>query len=218
MFRLLGAAVAAVVLSCAGAAQAAKVVYQTSGAGPAFMSNDVYLEAGGGEYLFELNSSIPVVWSFYIYYEPHWDVFYAPAPSPHAEAIWGNDNFASTSGSNFGTSTSATLSIPTMTRSFFDSGTFYRDVFGIPLGTPLYQEDRSDNPFLQIWGDAPGATEETLFSYSVKVTWLSAVPEPTTWAMMVLGFGIAGVAMRQRRLNVPAEDVDLGMVAARDAA
>lgn len=36
-------------------------------------------------------------------------------------------------------------------------------------------------------------------------TWVSAVPEPSTWAMMIFGFGAAGVAMRanhrQRRLD-----------------
>jgi hypothetical protein len=29
---------------------------------------------------------------------------------------------------------------------------------------------------------------------------LPAVPEPATWAMMILGFGLAGVALRRRRL------------------
>jgi hypothetical protein len=28
---------------------------------------------------------------------------------------------------------------------------------------------------------------------------LVAVPEPSTWAMMLLGFGAAGVALRRRR-------------------
>ena len=27
----------------------------------------------------------------------------------------------------------------------------------------------------------------------------SAVPEPATWAMMIVGFGLAGAAMRRRR-------------------
>lgn len=30
---------------------------------------------------------------------------------------------------------------------------------------------------------------------------ISAVPEPMTWAMMVLGFGAAGAAMRRRRVS-----------------
>jgi hypothetical protein len=28
------------------------------------------------------------------------------------------------------------------------------------------------------------------------------VPEPATWAMMILGFGVIGAGMRRRRVNV----------------
>jgi hypothetical protein len=31
------------------------------------------------------------------------------------------------------------------------------------------------------------------------VTILAAVPEPATWAMMLLGFGAIGLSMRKRR-------------------
>lgn len=31
---------------------------------------------------------------------------------------------------------------------------------------------------------------------------ISAVPEPATWAMMILGFGVVGAAMRRRKTNV----------------
>ncbi|MBB3345628.1 hypothetical protein FHY02_000066 [Sphingomonas sp. BK069] len=33
---------------------------------------------------------------------------------------------------------------------------------------------------------------------------LSAVPEPGTWAMMLIGFAMIGVAMRSRRRDMPA--------------
>lgn len=38
-----------------------------------------------------------------------------------------------------------------------------------------------------------------VFNYKVVVTDLSAVPEPATWGMMILGFGTMGGAMRIRR-------------------
>ena len=35
-------------------------------------------------------------------------------------------------------------------------------------------------------------------SYTGNVTFKSAVPEPATWALMILGFGVVGYAMRRR--------------------
>lgn len=37
---------------------------------------------------------------------------------------------------------------------------------------------------------------DTLFNYNVKI---SAAPEPATWALMILGFGAVGYALRRRR-------------------
>ncbi|WP_374657338.1 PEPxxWA-CTERM sorting domain-containing protein [Phenylobacterium sp.] len=45
----------------------------------------------------------------------------------------------------------------------------------------------------QTYGYAPVGLSEVRFSGS-------AVPEPATWAMMIAGFGLAGVALRSRRM------------------
>lgn len=39
-------------------------------------------------------------------------------------------------------------------------------------------------------------------SYLVKLSYTGAVPEPASWAMMIAGFGVAGVAMRRRKVAV----------------
>lgn len=44
-------------------------------------------------------------------------------------------------------------------------------------------------------------TSATLDSRSVTIAEVGAVPEPTTWATMLLGFGLIGGAMRARRRN-----------------
>ncbi len=41
----------------------------------------------------------------------------------------------------------------------------------------------------------------TANSFEVDNIALGAVPEPATWAMMILGFGLVGAAMRSRRLR-----------------
>lgn len=43
--------------------------------------------------------------------------------------------------------------------------------------------------------------EEVPISYRLTATYLGEIPEPTTWTMLALGFGTAGVALR-RRLRV----------------
>lgn len=46
--------------------------------------------------------------------------------------------------------------------------------------------------------DAHGITADTNFSYTINAFSISAVPEPTTWAIMIVGFGVVGGAMRWR--------------------
>lgn len=43
------------------------------------------------------------------------------------------------------------------------------------------------------------ATDDTRVFFLRQSEFLSAVPEPATWAVMIVGFGLVGVAMRRRR-------------------
>jgi hypothetical protein len=51
---------------------------------------------------------------------------------------------------------------------------------------------------------SPGATNVPLTG-TIRVTATNAVPEPATWALMLLGFGGIGMAMRRRRRPVLAQ-------------
>lgn len=53
----------------------------------------------------------------------------------------------------------------------------------------------SDVGFLALRSNDPGGVGFNFFSFNQA----SGVPEPASWAMLVLGFGAAGVAMRKRR-------------------
>lgn len=46
-------------------------------------------------------------------------------------------------------------------------------------------------------GNTPGLSHLVFFG-----TLAAAVPEPSTWALMILGFGVAGASMRQRKARV----------------
>jgi hypothetical protein len=46
-----------------------------------------------------------------------------------------------------------------------------------------------------------GAVQITLTAGDISGGGVGAVPEPATWAMMIVGFGIVGGSMRYRRRN-----------------
>lgn len=67
------------------------------------------------------------------------------------------------------------------------------------LATPyqnFFQIGNSNTNF-QNHIDAYGSEDYGNITYSV--TWASSVPEPTAWALMVLGLGLAGAVARRRR-------------------
>ncbi|MES2492305.1 MAG: FxDxF family PEP-CTERM protein [Pseudomonadota bacterium] len=55
---------------------------------------------------------------------------------------------------------------------------------------------------LQVKGSAPGANGNGSYSGTLSFA-AGAVPEPTTWALMILGFGAIGFAMRRQRSRRP---------------
>ncbi|CAN5291409.1 hypothetical protein BH11PSE5_BH11PSE5_11060 [soil metagenome] len=59
-----------------------------------------------------------------------------------------------------------------------------------------------------LWGDAPGAYSFYAFNgsaYTIQSTGtasVAAIPEPATWGMMLLGFGMLGAGVRYRRRSI----------------
>ena len=102
-------------------------------------------------------------------------------------------------------------------------GGFYQLTFGIstlvafnpsqnainfmPGGLPAYSPDHvysfvlntgSATPTLLHFGVGDGNFGDNGGAYQIRVEQLGVVPEPATWAMMILGFGGAGIALRRR--------------------
>jgi hypothetical protein len=61
-----------------------------------------------------------------------------------------------------------------------------------------------DPDWLRVGGDIVGPTPATAptFNLTFSLTGVSGVPEPSTWAMMLLGFAGLGFAFRQSRRKV----------------
>ncbi|MBA3895889.1 MAG: PEPxxWA-CTERM sorting domain-containing protein [Sphingomonadaceae bacterium] len=53
---------------------------------------------------------------------------------------------------------------------------------------------------LGTWQPASGKAVNLLYApNNQSQIFITAVPEPASWAMMIAGFGMAGVALRRRR-------------------
>ena len=75
----------------------------------------------------------------------------------------------------------------------------YVDNFGLTFfaGSTLYQFYKGDGDFA--YHEYDGSTGRIVFNTSVSLTPVSAVPEPESWAFMVVGLGLAGGMARTRK-------------------
>lgn len=189
LFTALGAMS---LLGLSASPASAAVIYQSSGVSTAFDAAGPLL--GAGRYRFTLETSVPVLSNFQVLYEEHWDVFVAPPPKPHSESLEGNsDLLFATSGYNLGTQSAWTFSVPDTKYVFFNSDQFYEVFFGIPVGTLLFEERKYESAIWEAYAEDPVNGGE--FSYIFRI---AAVPEPTTWALLILGLGLTGMSLRRR--------------------
>lgn len=54
---------------------------------------------------------------------------------------------------------------------------------------------------IQFWAAAPGKT----VNYIARIDRLADVPEPSTWALLIAGFGLTGAALRRAAASTPAD-------------
>jgi hypothetical protein len=193
----VGIAVALGVCLAATAANAGDVViFEQSGTTDGFFAlQDL---PGPGDYRIEVATTHPAPF-FHVegYLRYHWDVFYAPPPRPHEQYIEGNtldfpfdlDAYLDVSGGWL------VFTVPATTYTFFTSDNSHLK-YGVPLGSELYQEDKWDRASITFYAE-PGP-DGSASPYAVRIVHLNAVPEPESWAVMILGFGVAGAVLRRR--------------------
>lgn len=83
------------------------------------------------------------------------------------------------------------------------AATVGEDGFGIFLG-PRAQSGGTYNTFYLGFDDQITNIDDNHDDFIVKVTVNSPVPEPSTWAMLLFGFGVVGFALRRRMARMPA--------------
>ncbi len=201
MRSLLATCSAVCVLVAAGSAQAATIIFQQSGS-EAFANVSNVSLPGPGTYRFEATSDLAAFFTFTVGYEDHWDVFLAPPPRPHNEYIEGNSSSVVVDEYASGLTAAWEFTVPKTGRTFFGAPAYYAD-YGIAPGTPVYREVRAEDPYFNFFAEAD-TLDGSSIGYQLTVTQLTAVPEPGTWTMMIVGFGAAGAMLRSaRRRRVP---------------
>lgn len=50
-----------------------------------------------------------------------------------------------------------------------------------------------------IWNPSDPSSNSNVDTFAIRLAQVAAVPEPATWAMMVIGFGVVGGSMRRKR-------------------
>ena len=95
---------------------------------------------------------------------------------------------------NSSTATSVNLSF---TAQF---GNVFSDMFALDINGENFFSARAVNNQL-IRNFSFTANGDVLDLRQVRVGGIQAVPEPATWAMLIIGFAVSGAAIRRRRLN-----------------
>lgn len=188
MKQIVGAVLACAVTLLGGAPASATVLYSEFGTslGP-YISDDL---PGHGVYRLEFVSSAPVEFEFVGGYTDHWDIFIAPPPKPHSQYLDGDDYSFELVESGVATTAKFRFEVPPTEYTFFTASS---SAYGVPDGTELYHEQRYEGPYYRFLAFSP-SDEEFIYYFQI-----SAVPEPATWALFILGFGFAGTALRRER-------------------
>lgn len=195
MRSFIGACTAFVVLAATTAAEASTVIFHQTGTGSLAALSAAL--PGPGKYRFEATSNLATFFQLAAGYEYHWDVFLAPPPRPHHEFIEGNNNPLVADFYETGLTAKWEFTVPRTALTFYGAPDHYAD-FGIAPGTPVYLEEKYEDPYFNFFAEAT-TLDGTPIDYSFTVTRISAVPEPGTWAMMIVGFAAAGAMLRSAR-------------------
>jgi hypothetical protein len=193
----------AVGVSLAGPASADAVIFSGTGTDLAPVPL-LYALPGAGTYDFTLQASRLASYNLQTSYDRHVDYYKAPPAFPHDSNLLTGNNGPSLGGGFYNNvmGFAFTLVVPEDTLSSFISDGFWT-AYGIPVGSTLYTTVRYEDPGarLNVFVNNADPLEYT-FTITRRDDAPAPVPEPAAWALMILGFGAVGGAMRARRRDL----------------
>lgn len=190
--KSIGFAVAAATLLTAAPAAAAVVLIDTTGTADTFGYYGPV--AGAGLYQVEIEASDAVNINSFFVWERRWIVQTAEPGQPRRE-VDGNEDHVIESLSAYGTRFVQRFKIA-LAPVRYSPATY--DYGGqVEVGDRLRYQETLGFTLLNL--SATTGVNGPATDYRIKVTHIAQVPEPSTWALMIGGFGAAGAALRRRR-------------------
>lgn len=212
MFKMIGAALAAVALSCAGAAGAAQVITFGPDDFPDFQERLVW--SGWNAPASGQRAQVTIRWNdvalgddSIIYGDYFGDYYWWDVVTQRTE---GNDIYAGAY---------CSIRDGCIQRTSVNSAVAYFEAPRI-VGRMENCQPGAPNPCYIDYGSAGNALVDIVAQRTGENPWIeitigdfAPVPEPHTWALMIMGFGFAGSMLRRLRRDVEA-DIDAGQRAA----
>lgn len=198
------AGISAFVIPASAQAQMVQVNFGTTGAIPA--NNDFQAQLAGlgltsftttGASLI-LSSNAQIFFEFLASESGFSDTFTA-GPVTYTESSAFSNSFGAPIPLGFASFTAGNLvNLLTFTSSGGVTATVGQDGFGIFLG-PRQVSGDSVSVFYLGYDDQINNQDDNHDDFIIRATVVPPVPEPTTWAMMLIGFAGVGYSMRRRR-------------------
>lgn len=199
MKTALSALAACAAIGAASPSLAGDLVIFSINAPANYYSNPGIALPGSGRYLIEFSGPSNSVFGVQGSFEVEWDTYLGEGCVGYCY-VEGNESESNESFGGFGPEYSYVFVVPEPIYSAAPVGP--GNPYGVPPETLIIFEEIYINARLNVLTEILSETPDLDATFTLTVKQLGAVPEPQTWALLILGFGAAGAMLRRRQVCV----------------